>query len=232
MSTMSAAGGEEMRATAMSTAGRERWGPIGGIAFVVLSLIATFIAPSPPQASDGADKITAYFVDHRTAILLSGYLNGLSLIPIILFIAALYALLHDAEGAPGRLALMAFGAAILSGTLATLSAIVSSVLAFVGKDSDAATVRGLYAFSQMTGVFIWFPVAAWLLAASLIMLGMAGAYRWIAWLGLLGVIVGLLEGASVAKSGFFALGSILGLAAFLLFAIWILATSIVMLMRK
>ncbi|GEM_PF-959473 len=232
MSTVSAAGSGDMRAEpAVMGMSRERLGAIGGIVFVVLVVVSTFIAPGPPKASDPVEKITTYFTDHRSAILLSGYLGSLALIPVIVFIAALYALLRDAEGLSGGLALASFGSALITGVFATMTGVLNSVLAFTGRDADAATIRGLYNLDQMAGTFIWFPLVAWLLFASLVMLRMAGGYRWVGWLGMLEAIVGLLSGASLARSGFFALGGILGLIAFLIFAVWVLATSILMLMR-
>jgi hypothetical protein len=90
-------------------------------------------------------------------------------------------------------------------------------------------VRGLFNLYQVALAISWFPQVVWLLAASLLMLKMPGAHRWVAWLGLLECVLALLSGASVARSGLFALGGILNLVAFLGFALWVLATSIVML---
>ena len=232
MSTVSAAGSGDMRAEpAMMAMSRERLGGISGIIFIVLVIVSSFIAPGPPKASDPAEKITAYFTDHRGAILLSGYLGGLAIIPAVVFIAALYTLLREAEGLSGGLALASFGSALLTGVFATTSSLLGSVLAFTGRDADAATMRGLYNLDQMFGTFIWFPLVAWLLFASLIMLRIAGGYRWVGYLGILEAIVGLVGGASLARNGFFALGGPMGLIAVLIFAVWVLATSILMLMR-
>jgi hypothetical protein len=210
---------------------RERIGGIGGIVFVVLVIVATFIAPMPPKVSDSAEKITAYFADHRGVILLSGYLGGLALIPAVLFIAALYALLRDTEGMSGGLALASFASALITGVFATMPSVLTSALAFTGRDADAATMRGIYNLDQIAGTFIWFPLVAWLLFASLVMMRMGSGFRWVGWLGILEAIVGLFSGASLARNGFFALGGILGLIGLLIFAIWVLATSILMLMQ-
>lgn len=231
MSSMSPAGGELHAQPATTALSRERLGAISGIVFVILVLVATFVAPTPPKASDSVEKITAYFVDHRGAILFSGYLSGLSLIPVVIFIATLYTTLREAEGAPGSLALSAYGSALITGVFAVAASLLTSTLAFTGRDGDAATMRALFNLYQMATTFIWFPLIVWMLTTALVMLRMPGAYRWVAWLGLLGVIVGLLTGASTARNGFFALGGILGLIAFLIFAVWILATSIIMLVQ-
>lgn len=229
MSTMSAAGGEMRASAGMTALSSERVGAVSGIVFVVLTVIATFIPSAPPKASDSVEKITAYFTDHRGALLSAGYINGLASLPALLFIATLYTVLRQAEGAPGRIAIASFAGAILTGALATANTVILSTLAFTGRDTDGPVVRGLFNLFQVVSLIISFPVFVWLLAASFLMLTMPGAYRWVAWLGLLGCVVSLLAGASVARSGFFALGGFLGLLGFIVFALWVLATSIVML---
>lgn len=229
MSTMSAAGGEMRASVGATVVSSERIGAVSGIVFVVLVLIATFIAPIPPKASDSVEKITAYFADHRAVLLTATYINGLALLPAILFIATLYAMLRQAEGAPGRVAIASFAGAILTAALATASGVIVSALAFTGRDADGPVVRGLFNLYQVVSTFSWFPQLVWLLPASLLMLKMPRAYRWVAWLGLLECVLALLAGASVARSGLFALGGVLNLIAFLVFALWVLATSIVML---
>lgn len=233
MSTMSAAGSGDMGTAATSMAAiRAKVGAWAGIAFAVLTAASVFIAPIPPKASDPVDKITNYFADHRAVLLTAQYIGGLGLIALLVFIGSFAALLRAMEGERGTLAVGAVGGAFITGALAMAGSAIMMALAFTGRDGDAATTRVFFNLFQSVSAFIQFSLVAWVVLASLILLGSAGALRWIAYLGLLEGVLGLLTGASVAKSGLFALGGILGFFAFIVFILWILAVSIVMLRGK
>jgi hypothetical protein len=230
MSTVSTAGSGDMRVTGAGMAlSRGRLGGLSGIAFVVLAAVGTFIAPVPPKASDSVEKISNYFADHRGAILTGIYLQGIGMVAVLLFVGTLAGLLRDLEGGRGPFAVGSTGAAFITGAVVTAGNALTVALAFTGRDGDAATTRVLFNFYQAFATELWFPITAWIVAASIVYLRASGPLRWIGYLGLVDGVLGLLTGASVARDGFFALGGILGLLAFALFLLWVIATSIVML---
>lgn len=232
MSTMSAAGSGSMGVAGTSVAAHAKLGAWGGIAFAVLIAAGVFIAPIPPLASDPVDKITNYFADNRAVLLTGQYLGGLAVIALLVFIGPFAALLRALEGERSALAVGSVGGAFVTAAMAIVGSAVLMALAFTGRDGDAATTRICYNLFQSFSTLLWFPIVAWIVLASLILLRAAGAFRWIAYLGLLDGVLGLLTGASVARSGLFALGGVFGLLAFLVFIIWMLALSIVMLRAK
>jgi hypothetical protein len=233
MSTVSVAGSGDMGAAATSpTTARGKMGAWGGIAFAVLIAASVFIAPIPPLASDPVEKITNYFADNRAVLLAGQYLGGLGLIALLVFIGPFAALLRALEGDRSALAVGSVGGAFVTAAMAIVGSAVLMALAFTGRDGDAATARICYNLFQSFSTLLWFPIVAWVVLASLILLRAAGAFRWIAYLGLLDGVLGLLTGASVARTGLFALGGLFGLVAFVLFLIWLLALSIVMLRTK
>jgi len=203
-------------------------GGISGIAFLILSIVTAIIVPPPTATSDPA-KIIAYFGDHRGALLLSGYLNAVTIIPAALFAIALYRLLRSIEGPAGILAMVSVLGMAVTGAVVIAGSAVSSAVAYTGRDLDAAVARPLNNLVLMAQVFPWLPMALWAGSAGVVLLRAAGAMRWLGYLGLLMGVLALIAAASVARSGIFALGGVLVFVAVGVSCVWILAMSIAML---
>jgi hypothetical protein len=56
------------RGVEMDDAKWERYAALGGIWFVVLSVVSAFLPGAPPSTSDSVEKIAKYFSDHAGAI--------------------------------------------------------------------------------------------------------------------------------------------------------------------
>src|SRR6058998_1743046 len=92
------------RGIGMDDARWERWAAATGISFFVLLAVSSFIVPAaPPKANDSIAKITDYYVKHRKALLIAGYLGGLALVFALWFLGSLRSYLRAAEGVTGRL---------------------------------------------------------------------------------------------------------------------------------
>ena len=62
----------------------ERLGAATGILFVVLLVVSVFMVPTPPDINASPGTISAFYSDHRTAILVSAYIGGLA-VPVFLW---------------------------------------------------------------------------------------------------------------------------------------------------
>jgi hypothetical protein len=92
-----------------------RWAPISGIAFVVLYIVAMFVAKSP-DSSDPAGTIASYYTDsksHRVSMIAAAYILIAAAMLFLWFLSGLRSRLRAAEGTDGTLSTFAFGAGLL-----------------------------------------------------------------------------------------------------------------------
>ena len=98
----------------MSNSRWERWGPLAGIAFVVLFVVG-FSLNNMPSADDSVAKITSFYNDSgdRAQLIISSYVLWLAALFFFWFVAGLRARLLAVEGAPGRLTSISFGGGLV-----------------------------------------------------------------------------------------------------------------------
>jgi hypothetical protein len=218
----------------------ERLGAATGIVSVLLFVGAFAVAPESPEIGTATDQeIRSYFVDHSMDLRLSVVLVAASSLFLLWFLGSLRARLVAAEGAPGRLAPIAFGAGLL--TVATYLVTAGQLVEGVGSSAkmatyDAATLRSILITSELA----WGAVgvgtltrAALLGAASLVALRFGGLPKWLGWVGALfaaGSFVGIftLLGANPTEDG--PLDTVWFLS-WLAFNLWVLLASIVLVAR-
>src|SRR5262249_15216695 len=91
---------------------RERWAPLAGLISVACSLVGVMLVLNQPQTKDSDAKISAYFADHshrvHAAVGFFVFLTGMLF--LLAFLGSLRERLLEAEGQPGRLSALAFGA--------------------------------------------------------------------------------------------------------------------------
>ena len=64
-------------------------GAMCGIAAVIALLVSGFMVPQPPKSNASANKILAYYVDHRRVLLFSQWLAGLGVALFLWFVGSL-----------------------------------------------------------------------------------------------------------------------------------------------
>src|SRR3989442_10413179 len=77
--------------------GEDRWEKLAaatGIVFVVIVIVGSFIAGQPPKADDPINKITAFAIDKRFALLLGDYLSAVGVVFALWFFGSLRSYLH------------------------------------------------------------------------------------------------------------------------------------------
>jgi hypothetical protein len=219
----------------MNDAKWERWAAATGIAFVVFLVASAFIVPAaPPKAGDSIAKITSYYAKHRKALLTAGYLGGIATLFFLWFLGSLRSFLRAAEGGTGRLSAVVFGAGLVTtavalGSGAAANAITLKVLGTPGSD---AVVRALFDLSSLAILFLWFPVAALAAATGTVAWRSGALPKWYAQVTLLFAIVFFMGGSGVyLDSGPLATGGVLAFIVFIVFALWVLLTSILLVQR-
>ena len=208
-----------------------RLGGVAAIVFVALLLVGAFGSGSPPAADDSIDKIRSFFVDHRSAILLS-QLCGLLGIPLALWFAVVLQKAGRGDGMAN-----AFGTASLAGLLVTApmamagGAVMASAV-FVDGDAKAYSddvirlifeAQTLLFAATTAGLIVFMGGAALLIRRT----GVLPAYTM--WLAALGVVANLVTMFSTLSPG---AATALGFLGVLTFALFVLVSGITMAMGK
>jgi hypothetical protein len=212
-----------------------RWEQVAaatGIAFVVLLVIARFIVAQPPDVDGPGREIRRYFVENQNGLLFQSWLLGLAGVLFIWFAGTLRSRLAVAEAEGRRLSLISFAGAI--GTLATLVPTVALNLTIaytVARGAPLVLTHALFELSSWFRVLVVFSLAVFVGAAAL-SAGRTGALpQWLAWGGLAVAALFLLQSVDVFVRGtdLFEPQGVLGYLNFILFLLWILAASVLLL---
>jgi hypothetical protein len=211
----------------MGEASVRRYCAMGGFAFVVLGLIGTAISGSPPAATDPPREILDYFQDSEGALRVASYLSVLGIFFLLFWLGNLWATLRRAEGGAPLLTVVAGLGAVLGAAGAGVSFAVTSMVALrnqsIGPGGAAVFYELSFTLLGASGV----GIAALVLATSLIVLRTTVFPRWIGAYGIVLTIAWLIAAGAIATDKDFI--GIFGLISFVLWAIWILAISVVML---
>jgi hypothetical protein len=180
----------------MSQGSLQRWGPLAGPIFVVFIVIGFIVAGSSPDPNDSNAKILRYLADHShlTQNEVAFVLLLVAALFLILFFAALRTRLVEAEGSPGHLGALAFGAGVASTVFLITAICVFISPVFAAHDAPRHVIDpGIYRLTQDLGYQIWvFSVVVGALpiwATSAVALRTGLLPRWYAWVS---VVVGVI----------------------------------------
>jgi hypothetical protein len=213
-----------------------QWQRVGGsfgIVFVLLILFTAFgLAPNAPLSTASAKDVSAWVTAHRDALGVANYFGALATLFLVVFAAALRSRLARAESDRGQLANVSFGGSLVLVGLLLFAGAVEVALTQRGLDNRDVSVATLNLVAGAAGPILYFPLVLMVGAASGSALATGSLPRWLALLGWLVVLTGLIAGlAAAVRNGPLALDGVpvsLGLPIFLL---WVSATSIVLLVR-
>jgi len=237
---MEARAGSEMGGPAVAGRGHDgddagrKWdriAAIAGIAFIVL-ILASFFTPDTPGSDTAAEQIAAEITEDRSGHQMSLFLGFLADLAFFVFLAGLWGRLRRWERAGGVLsALVAISGAVFLATILTSEGIY---LAFVkgATDGDPAALLTLAVLDDWVGASSVVPGTALFAAIAWAILTTRALPVWLGWLSALTALSLLISVLGVFGSaddegvvGF------AGFGGFLLILIWVLAASIVLLMK-
>ena len=193
-----------------------RWAPLTGVAFIVVAIIAFAIGGEPPEADQPVREIVSHYVDNKDSIQVSSALAALAGVLLVFFAGYLRKVLQAAEGPNGFLsALVLTGAAIMSVGIA-IDATIAFAIAEAADDIRPAGVQALEALWDNDFLPIALGTTVFLLSAGLSSVVHGGLPKWLGWIA---IVLGIV---SVTPIGF---------VSFLGGGLWVLATSVVLMMR-
>ena len=165
-----------------------RWWPLTGVAFVLLWIIA-FIIDSGDDSGDTDAQIIAHWADtgNRDTQIAVFFLILAASLAFVWFLGGLRHRIQQAEGGPGLLTGLVFGAGLVAVTLWTVAGSMFASIAFTLSDSDEFKLdANLSRFVDSLGYGVWFSgttIAAVLVAGTGVAALRTGLLpRWLAWL--------------------------------------------------
>jgi hypothetical protein len=193
-----------------------------GIVFVVLAVLAFFIAPGPDTGAT-SDEVVTYFTDDASAVRWGAFLFGLAGSFLLWFGGTAAAALRRAENDPsGRLPAIAVAGVASSVALYLVG--VGSWAALARTADEQETSRGLYDLGELAFGMSSFTAAVfvWALATGIMRTRLLA--DWVGWLGAVLTVLLVVNGAYQMfreSSGIDTLGTI----TFLAFLLWVLVVS-------
>jgi hypothetical protein len=173
-----------------------RWAPLSGIAFVV-AYVAGMILVRTPDSSDPAETIAAYYTDkgHRVDMIISAYILIAAGLLFLWFLSCVRSRLRAAEGGPGTLSALTFGAGVVFVGLLSIGALamaaVPGSISF-GEDKSIYGADTIQAAQSLGwGAILiggMLSAAVMIFTASVLTLRTGALPRWSAWVGILASI--------------------------------------------
>jgi hypothetical protein len=173
-----------------------RLAPVTGVLFVLLYVVATFVAKTP-DTSDPTSAAAAYYHDsgHRNAMVVSAYLYMVAALVFLAFLVIVRQRLLAAEGPGAPLTTLAFASGVIASALIIGGAFalgsVPGGVAFGG--FDVPTDGSLVFVSQSIGYGMILIGAMWAAALSIFVASLVGHRTgalpaWAVWLGYIAAI--------------------------------------------
>lgn len=215
----------------------ERLGAATGIVSVVLFAVGFSQGPESPELEKAtAQQMRSFLAENSSRLRMLTLLMVLASFFLLWFLGSLRTALLGAEGVPGRLTSIAFGAGVLNVALylATFGITGQGLFADAG-ELDPNVARDIFVVGE-TGFgplgVATIARAAMVGAASLVALRFGGLPRWLGWIGAVVAAASFLGTFTIVESspGEGPLGGV-WFFSWLAFTLWVLLTSIVLTLR-
>jgi hypothetical protein len=173
-------------------------GPLTGILFVVLVIVAFAVGGETPDVDDSARKVVDFYVDNDSQQQIAAGLLGLGCVALLFFLGSLRTALRAAAGDEGGLSTVVLVGGVMIAVGVSIFAGISFTLGDAADDLPASATMALNALNSD----LFFPLAVgtavFNLGLALAVLRHGGLPRPLAWLAL---VVGI---AALTPAGFFA----------------------------
>jgi hypothetical protein len=214
-----------------------QWRRLGGI-FGILFLILFFVSilglqGESPAYDDPIEEIRAYFADDRDIYLTGDFLIGIAFVFLFLpFAACVRPILAEAEGEPGICARLFYTGAVVTVVIGFAASIAWGTLAFAAAGDSEVDDGVIRAFMYMdahafSGLGFAFGLTALFGSLAIVRTGVFA--KWSGYLGILAAALSVIGAAWIIDGDDEGILALLGLLGNILFTIWILALSIMLL---
>src|SRR5215213_10311130 len=124
----------------------ERVGAAAGIVFVAMQLALVAAIAGAPALDAPTSEIRSYLVHDGGSVLVATAIGALSMCFFLWFLGTLQTFLRAAEGGPGQLSRIAFGAGLVTITLAMAASLPAVALAWgdTAANAEPGLVRAIW----------------------------------------------------------------------------------------
>jgi hypothetical protein len=173
-------------------------GPLTGILFVVLAIVAFAVGGNTPDVNDSARDVVSFYVDNDSEQVIAAVLLALGCVALIFFLGSLRLVLRAAAGDQGGLSTVTLLGGLGIAVGVSIFAGIGFTLGDAADDLPASATLALNALNSD----LFFPVAVgaatFNLGLGLAVLRHGGLPRLLGWLAL---VIGI---AGLTPAGFFA----------------------------
>jgi hypothetical protein len=164
---------------------------IVGIAFVVVFVVSSFLAPSTPNSHASVAKVVSFYHKHRGVIAAQAWVIEVAILVGVFFFWYLREYLGRTEGSR-RLATVGFAGALLFAVSGGLSAGINFALADSINHVSGTTIQTLSVLQNDFSVFMGGAgVGIFLIASGIVCIASGLIARWVGWVGVVLAVVSL-----------------------------------------
>lgn len=202
----------------------ERYAWMAGIVSIVLFVIATFIAGTPPKPNDSVQKVFNYVHNNSDAIRWGGYIVAIGIVLFAFWLAALASAVRRALRAPSGIVTLVIVGGVIGLVLALVGTAIANVEVLRIRELGPSGLHFFFGLGYLIGAVGDFGTAV--LVGAVALAGLRGA-AFPSWL--VAVSGALAVGFLVAGIGVATFSSgiaTVGLVVFLVWALWVVAISV------
>ncbi|HXG77093.1 MAG TPA: hypothetical protein VNJ53_11020 [Gaiellaceae bacterium] len=201
----------------------------GGVVGALLFVVAIVVLGTPPSLDDEASTVAGFFVENRGQVLWALWFQGLGVLAVVWFVAALGAAMRNAG--EGRLAAALGFSFALTFAFGGVAALIRGGLGFrIAEEADAGLTTALYHLSlymdsvtSVVGAGMYAAVAGAALRTRFLP-------AWWAWLSGLAALWGVVSATAWGREGFWSPEGA-GLVGFVVFLVWVGFTSVLLVLQ-
>ncbi len=165
--------------------------PLAGVAFVLLMIVGFAVSGEPKSADEPAREIVDYYVENKDSVQVGAIIGGIAILMLLVFGAYLRSALRDAGGASEIWSGLAFAGIVIVAVGFAVDLTISIALTEAADDVNPVAVQALQALWDNDFVPIALGVVTFLLGTGIAVVRSGVLPKWLGWLMIVLVIVGV-----------------------------------------
>jgi len=179
-----------------------RFAPLTGLAFIVVVIVAIIVSGEPPDVNgDSTREVVDFYVDNKDEQIVGAALAGVAGALFVFFGGVMRSVLRRAEGEGGVLSAVAFAGAIIFAVGVALDGTITLALAESADDISPPAVAALSALWANDFLLFAMGLLIFLLATGMSIVRHGALPKWIGWVAILLVVIGVTPIGFVAFLG-------------------------------